>query len=63
MLENLYFDFEIEPAMCARREDKAASTEMKARNAKPLIYSYSTGRQHSKNGRLEIQDINFLSLI
>ena len=29
MLENLYFDFKIEPAMCTLSVDKAASTEMK----------------------------------
>ena len=39
MLENLYFDFKIEPAICKLWADKAAPTEMIAWIEKPLIYS------------------------
>ena len=39
MLENLYFDFEIAPAMCKLWVDEAASTELIAWIKKSLIYS------------------------
>ena len=47
MLENLHFDFKIEPTMCLLWVDKVASTEQIAWIEKPLKYSYSR-RQHSK---------------
>ena len=49
MLENLYFDFRIAPAMCKLWVGKCAPTEMIAWIEKPLIYSYSTRRQRGAN--------------
>ena len=43
ILENLHFDFKIEPAMSKLQAYKAAPTEMIAWIEKHLIYSYSTG--------------------
>ena len=49
MLENLYFDLRIAPAMCKLWVGKCAPTEMIAWIEKPLIYSYSTRRQRGAN--------------
>ena len=40
LLENLHFDFEIEPIMCKLWVNKAASTELMAWIEKSLIYSF-----------------------
>ena len=40
LLENLHFDFEIEPLMCKLWVDKVASTELTAWIEKSLIHSF-----------------------
>ena len=57
MLEILYFDLRIEPAMCTLWVDKAAPTEMVESIEKPLIYSYSTGHQHSNKQAMLIRSL------